>query len=97
MQLCKKEKSPFYQATRMVYNAIEMAYQYQNTSDYKPTTDDLFLLSQLKHALDECSHTATYIISSVKQRTNDCLLVEELTKVMDIDQKAMDMDIGLEK
>lgn len=64
----KNPKSPLYQATRMVYTAIETAYRYTQDETYIPTKEELELFRALEHCLLECHSTASFIRESMDKR-----------------------------
>ena len=67
----KPSKPPLYQATRMVYTAIEMAYRYTQDETYIPTKEELELFRALEHSLLECHHTAGVICGVMDRRVEE--------------------------
>lgn len=70
-QLNKKPKPPLHRAARLVYDAIEIAYQYKRDETYLPTSEDLSLFSALNHALWECHCTARDITHCMHERLGE--------------------------
>ena len=68
MDTIKTAKPPLYRAARLVYDAIELAYQYARDDAPTPTAEELQQVEMLLHSLLEGYGTVGYLYHVMAQR-----------------------------